>query len=683
MADDEQIVSPPEKKPDAPDAKAMAAYANDVETVLTAQAIIERVNKGLEARERSSLVHNGVAYTTAYVYNQQKAINYAPPKNKNDDREISFGLPHEKIVSFCALFLKYVFRRRFKVYDSKGKIVRGMGDIYDLMVEFSYKQEQFSKLIALIYWEVFTQGNAFVEDVWDVRNCQARDAYTTNESGEKTKLNPADMDYTYEFLDKLTYEKGELYQTRKAKSVLLDGRQVILDNPELADIQDQPMITIEEEMSRSDASEIFGSLSRWGAVPETMDDINKVTGADKTTLFDTKRLKDPKTRVLVHRVMSKEQNRFNVFVNGVMILPKDTPFTLFYPRNSYPVSNIPGERLTGSAYARSVPAKTKFNADYIDWVLKMMALKFEQGITPAILSKGKYTLTRDIFRAGQVTHGVSKQDFEFVDPENKGLTSSEFGFAKFLKEIIEGQTLNQTTTGEVSQGATLGEIQQVQANQIEKLGFLMDGLTLGFMEMALARAYTIESKYTMQSSSTMVDGKEIPVYQDFTVTMDGVDHQVTFDDAVGSQTYPVQETKDKLFEQAYKEKKKGFRTELYLTNPNWIRDRRGILDVEMRPERVKDIQSQLLQMFDEFGKLLGIFQGSVNTEELQKMYLELTGRSGNLFLSQEMAKLNMQNQGMQAETGQPKDAANFGSFGRDSGKPKTQSATKKAVGQMK
>ncbi len=47
MADDEQIVSPPEKKPDAPDAKAMAAYANDVETVLTAQAIIERVNKGL------------------------------------------------------------------------------------------------------------------------------------------------------------------------------------------------------------------------------------------------------------------------------------------------------------------------------------------------------------------------------------------------------------------------------------------------------------------------------------------------------------------------------------------------------------------------------------------------------------------------------------------------------------
>lgn len=686
ISDTDNLPPPPEQvseqDTEAERQKAIAAYEADVDTMSFGKAIVERINKGLERREKASLVFNGVPYTTAYLYNQQKGINYAPPKNPKDDREVSFGLPHEKIVALCAVFLKYVFKRRFKCFDNKGRIVRGMGDIYDLMVEFSYKLEQFQKLLALIYWEVFTQGNAWVEDLWDVRTCYERDAYMKDpETGKETKLDPAKMDYSYEFLDGLTYKPGKEYQTRKAVSRLLDGRQVILDNPELTDKEEQPMITIEEEMSRADAKEIFGTLSRWAAVPETLAEINKVTGSDLQTLFDAKRLSDPKTRVLVHRVMKKEGNLYNVIVNGIVMLPKDTPFTLFYPRNFYPITNVAGERLTGSAYARSIPAKTKFNSDYIDWVLKIMALKFEQGANPPILAKGKYTLTRDMFRASQVTHGVSKSDYEFALPDtHAGLTTSDFSFAKFMKEIIEGQTLSSTTSGEVSEGATLGEIQQAQANQIQKLGFLMDGLILGFMDMALARAYTIESKYTMQTDETVVDGKTIPVYQNFTVSVDGIENEVSFDEAVGGEAYPVEETKDTLFEEAFQEKKKGYRVEKYMVNPKWIRERRAIIDVEIRPERVKDIQSELIMMFDEFGKLMGLFQGRISMEEMQKLYLELTGRPGSLFLSEEMAKLNMalQAQGEQAGTGEPKDQNNMGSFGRRT--PQVNSATKKVVG---
>jgi hypothetical protein len=41
-------------------------------------------------------------YTQAYLYNQQKAVNYVPPRDPKDDREVSLGTVHEKVVSFIA-----------------------------------------------------------------------------------------------------------------------------------------------------------------------------------------------------------------------------------------------------------------------------------------------------------------------------------------------------------------------------------------------------------------------------------------------------------------------------------------------------------------------------------------------------------------------------------------------------
>lgn len=623
--------------------------------MLFARKTITQINKDLEARETASIVFNGIPYSEAYVYNMRKGVNYSPPKSQTDDRQVSMGLVHEKIVGFAAIFLKYVFKRRVKCYDDKGNLVRGMGEIYSLAIELSRRLEQFKTLLALIFWEVFTQGDAWILEDWEVRTFPTRDAYKGD-----VKLSDDDIDYTYEFLEGLNWKEGETIQTRKAKARLLDGRQVILGNPEIENVQDQPRITIEEELSDEDAEALFATLARWAQVPKEATTINLVTGMEKSTLFDMKRLPDPKKKKLLHRFFSKEDNRFNVFLNGVMLLPKDTPLDFFYPRGNYPLTGIHGERLKGSAYSRSVPAKTKFNADYVDWVLKNIALKFEQGMTPAILAKGKYTLTRDMFKAGQVTHGVSKQDFDKADPDNKGVTASEFSFVKLIKEIMEGQTLNSTTTGEVSDQSTATAVNQAQANQGEKLGYLLDGITNGFMDLDLRRAETIESKYTIAQKETIVDGKKVKVYQNFTVTMDGVEHQVAFDDNVGSETYDVQSKKDELFNKSFKQKKAGTPTEYYLVNPSKLRYEQYGLDIEIHPERVKDTQSLMISMWDEFIQLKNVFGGAVSQPELQKIYLEVSGRPDTLFLPEDIAKLNEAAAMAGAEGGAPYNAGSMG-----------------------
>lgn len=632
------------------------------EEYLYANKLIEQINQDLELREKPSLVFNGVSYSQSYEYNKKKGINYAPPKSKTDDREISLGMIHEKIIGFTAIFLKYVFKRRVKCYGSDGKVIKGLGEFYDLAIEYSYKLEKFKKKLAHIYWEVFTQGNAFVLEDWQVR--------TVNIPKVKDKdgkvLDEDKIDYTYEYLDSLSYEKGEQVQYRKAVSVVLDGRMVIFGNPEIEEIQDQPRITIEDTITKADAEALFGSLSRWSSVPKELTEITEIIGK-KITLFDANRHKDATDVYIRHLVLDKENNKFNIYLNGIMMLPSKTPMSIFYPRMNYPITNIPAERLKGSIYARSIPAKTKFNADYVDWAFKMLANKFEQGVNPAILSKsGKYTLTRKIFRAGEVTHGVSKDDYEKADPDNTGLTTQEFSFVKLLKDVVESQTINPTTAGELSANATATEIATVDNNQRDKLGFLLDGLVFGYMDMALRRAETIESKYTIKQRETVVDGKTIPVYQDFTVNVGGVDNVVVFDEEVGTPTYDFENKQHELFEKSFTEKKDGYPSEYYLVSPKVIRERKHNIDIEILPEKLKDSQLLLIQMWDEFTKLLSTFGradqgGLVNVDELKKEYIEISGKSDKLFTTDLYKKLD-ENTGATPKT--EDEAYNMGSFGK-------------------
>ena len=620
------------------------------------QKLIEQINEDFQLREQGTLVSNGIPYSQAYEYNQQKAINYAPPRNMTDDRQVSMGLVHEKIVSFIAIFLKYVFKKNIKCYDEKGNLVKGMGKIYEMGVEYSHQLEKLVKKIALIYYEVYTQGDAFVLEDWEVKIKKEKKAFKM-ENGKKIYIKDDDMDYTYEFLEGLSYEDGKETQTRRAVSRLLDGRQVIFGNPEVEYIQDQPHITVEMEYDLESAVALFGSLSAWKTVPKTREDINTLTG-DKITLFNSSRLADPSKKYITHIYFNKHKNLFNILCNGRLLLPEATPMTLFYPRGNYPISHFAAERLRGSIYSRSIPAKTKFNADFIDWSLKMLANKFEQGIDPAILAKGKWTLSRKMFRGGQVTHGVSRDDYEKADPDNRGVTVPEFSFVSLLKDIVESQTLNPTTSGELSSNATATEISTVENNQRDKLSGLLDGLIGGYMDLAERRAETIESKYTIKQRETLVDGKKIKVYQNFTVNTAGVENVVVFDDTVGEVGYDTDGMRDSLFTKSFLERKNGFPTEYYLVNPNSLRKNLYNLVIEIVPEKIKDTHLSLIQLWDDFAQRLNIFGAENNMDEMKKEYLETTGKPDAIFTSQVYKKLDQ-------ETGESeKQPYAKGSFGQ-------------------
>jgi len=283
----------------------------------------------------------------------------------------------------------------------------------------------------------------------------------------------------------------------------------------------------------------------------------------------------------------------------------------------------------------------------------MLAQKFEQGVIPPILAKGKYTLSRDIFRAGQVTHGVSRADYEKADPENVGVTASEFKFAEMIKDIVESQTLNAIVTGEIQPNATATEISITEQNQRDKLAYLLDGLVNGFMDMALRRAETVEAKYTIKQKKTVIDGKTISVYQNFNVNVGGVNNSVIFDDTLSNPEYGHDTKRNELFQQAFTQKKNGFPTEYYIADPVAIRKGEYDLDIEVFPERVKETDLQLQILWSEFTNLLNTFGPGVDTEEMKKWYLETSGRPHSIFKSADVMKLEQMQQAATEGMGQP------------------------------
>lgn len=635
-----------------------------------AQKMVETINADLELREQPSDVFNGIPYSEAYEYNRRKAINYSPPRNPNDDREVSFGLVHEKVVTFVAMLLKYAWKRRVRSFDKKGRLIRGLGDVLDLAIEHSYRLDKMVRKMVPILWEAIAQGNCFVMEDWQVRLIPRKKAFMVK-NGQRVEVNPDEMDYTFEFLEGLTYQDDGEYQERKASCVRLDGRQVIFGDPEIEEVQEQERITIEISFPRSLAEQLFGSLKRWEHVPKNRADLTMMIGEETTTLFDTKRLKDPGEVVIAHLVHEKYKNRYNLFLNGVMMLPRETTFDLFYPRRNYPLSNVASERLSGSIYARSLPAKVKFTADFMDWALKGLAEAFEQGLFPSILAKGKYTLSRDMFRAGRVTHGVKKDDYEFANPDRaqSGIKSSEFSFVNLLKEVFEAQTASGTSSGEVSEQATATAIAKAEAGQMDKLGYLLDGVTIGMMDIASRRLETIESKYTLKERKTIVDGKEVDVYQNFTVQAYGFENHVIMDTEIGNQTpEKKRETQDLLFQGAFEQKKKkGISTRFFMANPEFIRKREFTNDVEILSEMKKQTQLQMIQFWDEVRNLKELFP-NVNNEKLQEEYLEVSGRPDDLFNSADMMRLEQEKAAMAGgqEVG---NKPNLGGFGQPTVKP--------------
>ena len=625
------------KKEDIKDQYSTESKADKVQTWQKEK--IESIKEALEEREKPNPIFNDIPYSENYISNLKRAINYSPNKKVGEDREISMGLIPEKIFGYISIVMAYFMKRQFDIYKKDGGKIKGFGEFFELSVEYTQRLEKLKeKKLAILFFEIFTQGDAFVLEDWIVENKTPQIAYDK----DGNEVNLAEMDYSLETLEGFSYKDGKDIQTRRAEAKVLDGRKVILGDITINDIQNQPFIAIGIITPNAKADKLYGSLTNFKKLKNAKDrkqyELLLQDEGISQSLFSDK-VFDYEKEKMVHLYFNKEDNLYNIFVNGIAMLPIETPLSIFYPRMNYPIVQFTSERISGSAYSRSVPAKLKFTADYLDWQLKVLAEKFEQGVYPALLVKSSYAMSKNILKAGERTEGVAKEDYERADPDNQGITSSEFSFTQMMKEILEQQSLNSTTSGELSGQATATEVGIVDQAQNTRLAPLLDSIVMGFTDLALRRAETIESKFTIKQDETIVDGKTIDLYQNFSVNIGNTENIVDFRPEISELS---EEEVDDLENNLHKKetemnRNEGIQSRFHLVDPVQVRKGDYVIQCTIKPEKRKEGILQLMELEHKTAFLLNTFPNSVDKQTLQKQYLEATGDTEKLFLPPELA----------------------------------------------
>jgi len=175
-------------------------------------------------------------------------------------------------------------------------------------------------------------------------------------------------------------------------------------------------------------------------------------------------------------------------------------------------------------YGKPPVASAKMFQALTEEGIRNMIIKWRQSFAPAlgVSSDNAHLISKDIFQAGAVTQGLTPDDVFLINPENKGVTQSEFNMYELINQETEkflgaGGDLASgiAPTGE----QTAEEIQTLQANAVKNLGHIIAAYMRVRRDAPYLRIYNILEnfvkpvrKYVNPISDVISD-----VYEKFTV----------------------------------------------------------------------------------------------------------------------------------------------------------------------
>jgi hypothetical protein len=506
--------------------------------------LIQRMNNALEERELPHAEFDEMTYSQYYDSNKRADMSYIPPKKNREEKRIVTGYTREKDNTLLSALLSYNYNADITAYDDSELIFPELGNNMEDLVKKSREIEQYQKLRPLIYRELISQGTVFVEEVW---NIQRLPKYKGSwKPGQKIK------DATFDKVGDTVIERAEIK--------LHQGKNVYLGSFWQDDYKKQDMVFTYEVIPRSLAQTIYGKWDRWECVPKTFETLVIQEGMYGYTYQDWNLTRVNEDQVGVIKVQLPFENKYMIFLNGVMLLPCDFPLTEISPDGSPTIKMQNLEGIVGCAYGKGQPSKTKVDQAVHDEFLKLMILGMEQSRKPTLGSRRK-VVPKDLFTPGKVIPNVKENDFFPLIPEQGRLQPADFSMYQLIKQMIDDKTINATFSGEdQGQGKTATQIMQERQQQLMKLGLNFDAIKELEKELVWARIMNIIVNYPKVKKTVPNMEKKVieNVYNTFSV-------ETTLTD--GKQGVKVIEFTDKEFPDIREQQKEEGQLSEYYGKP--------------------------------------------------------------------------------------------------------------------
>jgi hypothetical protein len=432
-------------------------------------------------RDRQHPELDGMTWLEYYESNRKKDLSYLPPKVNKQDVRISSGLTREKDTTLLSTMLGMNFTPDVTAFDADDLMVAELGDNLSDLVKKTREIEAWTKKRSIIYRELIAQGDVFVQEIF-VDDFKEMPLDETEWSPERDKVSEYSL-------------RTRLQKIFSGCAVrMINAKKIYLSSMKTEYVEDQDAVAILNVYSRQKAWNKYCKWERWENVPTTIDTIDfNFDGATYKTWNMVNINSDQIAEVMLYQ---PSKNRFQIYLNGVPMLPANYLMTNIYPSGELSIAQGKLEPISDFALSKSQPSKVKIDQEVLDEATKLMIEAMRQGRKPAMGSRGKKVYSPGIFYAGRITPDIKEGDI-FPLWANQGLNTADFSFYSLIKGQIDEKTVNKTYEGQNQEGSqTATQIQQDKQQQMLKLGLALDGVMNLEKRMTWLRIYNFIQNMT-------------------------------------------------------------------------------------------------------------------------------------------------------------------------------------------
>lgn len=426
--------------------------------------LLRNLQIAYSVREQTHMELNDKCYSEYYLINKQQDMAYNPPKRNASDSRIVTGVIHEKDMTIDSIVADMNFQPRVNFYNKKNSTLQEIAALLTARLKRSFEQENFKEKEAELTHLLISQGNAFSID----EKKKKRYAKKVMTAG---KDDPSKAKWT------TVFEDGDEYCEVQA----IPNTCVVLANLLENDMHKQPYIYVIVHLPRVDVERVYGKYSRWKSVP--INPTNTIP-PDVQGLWGDFYLQQPGDHfceVIIYQ--SEPNNEYQVFVNGVMMLPVEEsegkiigfPLTYYSPSGCYTIVKGDNEKIPFFAYSKSVPSKNEVKEEVANELLRIMVHKMRYSAFPSVGNNSDKVLPSTIWDPSVIIPDLRAEDLSVLNP-NGQITAPDFSFYQLILNSIDDTSVAKSLEGGQQKNQTATQYVDQKKEALKKLGISIDGV---------------------------------------------------------------------------------------------------------------------------------------------------------------------------------------------------------------
>jgi hypothetical protein len=343
---------------------------------------------------------------------------------------------------------------------------------------------------------------------------------------------------------------------------------------------------------------------------------------------------------------NKNEDEFQIILNGIPMLPVGFPLSVFSPAGEYTIEKQTLKAVDNFAYGRGFIQSAEKASELLDEMLRLAVLKTRKSFTPPYINTSKRTISPRVFNPGQITQGqgIMADSLVAIGTEGQGVTPSEFQIIKELTDRIDKQTVSQTFAGQQGKsGTTATEVLELQRQAKVTLVLIVFCSAMLEKKIGYLRLYNLLENYYKPIGVINIDDQQIPKYRKV-VTKQSIEGEGMGERQIIPTTdLPMPEEVRAL--ELDEEKTKGFPIRKIFMNPKEIVEKINRWYIVVVPKEKDTSSTNKLLFREEIQDLLALtqFGSTPNKEGIEDEYARVWGKDkSKMFSAQQIQAPSME-----------------------------------------